>query len=111
MGPRPCPTDGFPTPTSKSQAETEAVLLKHIPDSNELPPVLQKKPHMQYLIRNLVQGFPTRCMSQDASQPWLTFWTVQSFGILQVALDPATKQKCAVCFSFIHLRTSNSNKG
>ena len=101
---RPYPTDGFPTLTSKTQAETEAVLLKHIlplpSDSttlNEsqppLPPTLQKKAHMQYLIRNLVQGFPTRYTSQDASQPWMMFWTVQSFGILQVALDPTTKQK------------------
>jgi protein farnesyltransferase subunit beta len=95
MSPRPYPTDGFPTPTSKIQAETEAVLLQHIPDPNsfELPPTLQKKAHMQYLIRNLRHGFPTRYMSQDASQPWLTFWTVQSFGILQVAFDPDTKQK------------------
>ena len=99
MTPRPYPTDGFPTPTSKIQAETEAVLLKHIPDpsfNNELPtptPTLQKKAHMQYLIRNLRHGFPTRYMSQDASQPWLTFWTVQSFAILQVSFDPDTKQK------------------
>jgi protein farnesyltransferase subunit beta len=102
MSPRPCPTDGFPTPTSKIQAETEAVLLKHIPDPNsfELPPTLQKKAHMQYLIRNLIQGFPTRYTSQDASQPWLMFWTLQSFGILQVALDPVTKQKC-VFFNFV----------
>lgn len=96
MSPRPCPTDGFPTSTSRTQAETEAVLLKHIPDPNslELPPPLQRKAHMQYLVRNLVQGFPARYTSQDASQPWLMFWTAQSFGILQVALDPATKQKC-----------------
>ena len=89
---RPYPSDGFPTLTSKIQAETEAVLLKHIPDpsfNNELPTptlTLQKKAHMQYLIRNLRHGFPTRYMSQDASQPWLTFWTVQSFAILRVSL-------------------------
>ena len=56
---------------------------------------------MQYLIRNLVQGFPTRYTSQDASQPWLMFWTVQSFGILQVALDPTTKQKYVCRLSFL----------
>ena len=95
MSPRPCPIDGFPTPTSKIQAETEAVLLKHIPDPNsfELPPTLQKKAHMTFLIRNLNYGFPTRYTSQDASQPWLMFWTLQSFAILRVALDPDTKQK------------------
>ena len=95
MSPRSYPTDGFPTPTTKTQAETEAVLLRHIPDPNssEPLPTLQKNAHMQYLIRNLVQGFPTKYISQDASQPWLMFWTVQSFSILQVGLDPASKQK------------------
>ncbi|KAH9976081.1 terpenoid cyclases/protein prenyltransferase alpha-alpha toroid [Russula compacta] len=32
-------------------------------------------------------------MSQDASQPWLMFWTLQSFSVLQVAIDPDTKQR------------------
>ena len=102
MSPRPCPTDGHPTPTSKMQAETEAVLLKHIPDSNsfELPPTLQKKAHMKFLIRNLAQGFPSRYTTQDASQPWLMFWTVQSFSILQVVLDPVAKQQCVSFFFF-----------
>ena len=95
MSPRPFPTDGFPTHSSKIQAETEAVLLKHIPDPNssEPLPILQKNAHMQYLVRNLIQGFPTRYLRQDASQPWLMFWTLQSFSTLQVALDPLTKQK------------------
>ncbi|KJA22447.1 hypothetical protein HYPSUDRAFT_139271 [Hypholoma sublateritium FD-334 SS-4] len=89
-------TDGFPTSTSRSQAETESVLLEHLPDpaSSAATPVLQKNAHMQFLIRNLVQGFPTRYISQDASQPWLLFWTLQAFSVLQVALDPGNKQRC-----------------
>ncbi|KAF8968548.1 terpenoid cyclases/protein prenyltransferase alpha-alpha toroid [Flammula alnicola] len=94
MAPNPTPTDGFPTPTSRSQAETEAVLLKHIPDTDAPAPSLQKNAHMQFLVRNLVQGFPTRYISQDASQPWLLFWTVQAFSVLQVGLDPGNKQRC-----------------
>ena len=92
---RSTPVDGFPTHTSKSQAETEAVLIKHIPDptSTSAPPSLLKNAHMQFLVRNLVQGFPTRYISQDASQPWLIFWTVQAFSILQVGLDPGNKQR------------------
>ena len=62
---------------------------------------------MHYLIRNLTHGFPTRYTSQDASQPWLMFWTVQSFGTLQVALDPVTKQKCV--FQFF-AETAGSNE-
>ena len=90
------PTDGFPTSTSRSQAETETVLLEHLPDpaASTAAPVLQKNAHMQFLIRNLVQGFPTRYISQDASQPWLLFWTLQAFSVLQVALDPGNKQRC-----------------
>ncbi|KAF9464137.1 terpenoid cyclases/protein prenyltransferase alpha-alpha toroid [Collybia nuda] len=93
--PRPVPTDGFVTPTSTTQAETETVLLNHIPDKSrpETLPVLQKNAHMQYLVRNLVQGFPARYVSQDASQPWLLFWTLQGFSILQVGLDPGNKQR------------------
>jgi protein farnesyltransferase subunit beta len=92
---RPTPIDGFPTPTSKTQAETEAVLIKHIPDptSTSTPPALLKNAHMQFLVRNLIQGFPTRYISQDASQPWLIFWTVQAFSVLQVGLDPGNKQR------------------
>ena len=92
---KPTPIDGFPTSTSRTQAETEAVLLEHIPDpsSPHAKPTLQKNAHMQFLVRNLVQGFPTRYTSQDASQPWLLFWTLQAFSVLQVALDPGNKQK------------------
>lgn len=117
------PTDGFPTPTSKVQAETENILRTHIPDSrwnvkeghpntnetsateraeingSEEPQKAHQKPelhrnlHLAFLARNLVQGFPVRYISQDASQPWLLFWTVQAFSVMQVAIDPNNKQR------------------
>ena len=104
--PRPTPNDAFPTATSKAQAETEAILLKHFPQL-QLPAEdptestvkdapecnLNKNTHMQFLVRNLIQGFPQRYASQDASQPWLLFWTLQAFSVLQVALDPGNKQR------------------
>ncbi|KAJ7280332.1 terpenoid cyclases/protein prenyltransferase alpha-alpha toroid [Mycena rebaudengoi] len=88
---RPLPIDSYPTATSSTQAETEKVLLAHVPVGEA--PVLQKNAHMQFLIRNLVQGFPARYTSQDASQSWLMYWTLQAFSILQVGLDPGNKQK------------------
>ena len=104
--PRPLPTDAFPTATSISQAETEAVLLKHLPSTVNVehasPTALNKTPHMQFLIRNLIQGFPARYTSQDASQPWLVFWTVQAFSILQVGLDPGNKQRFVYIMLFRH---------
>jgi protein farnesyltransferase subunit beta len=92
--PRHTPTDSYPTETSDLQAATEDTLLNHIPDGSSQPPNLQKNAHMQFLARNLIQGFPSRYISQDASQPWLMFWTLQSFSFLQVALDPDNKQRC-----------------
>ncbi|KAJ7471851.1 terpenoid cyclases/protein prenyltransferase alpha-alpha toroid [Mycena latifolia] len=91
---RPVPTDTFPTSTSATQTETEKVLLEHLPTAdNKLAATLQKNAHMQFLIRNMVQGFPARYISQDASQPWLMYWTLQAFSVLQVGLDPGNKQK------------------
>nr|GAT56401.1 predicted protein [Mycena chlorophos] len=89
---RPVPVDAFPTLTSSTQAETEKILLEHVSDPNK-PPTLHKNLHMQFLVRALSQGLPARYSSQDASQPWLLYWTLQAFSVLQVGLDPGTKQK------------------
>ncbi|KAF9488111.1 terpenoid cyclases/Protein prenyltransferase [Pleurotus eryngii] len=96
--PRPAPDDAFPTSTSRLQAETEAVLLDHIPtqaqaESAQLPAKLNRSAHVQFLARNFIQGFPAKYTSQDASQPWLMFWTLQSFSVLQVGLDAGNKQR------------------
>ncbi|KAA1469064.1 terpenoid cyclases/Protein prenyltransferase [Dentipellis sp. KUC8613] len=87
-------TDAFPTATSILQGETEDVLqacAASTPDRAN--PTLNKNAHLQFLVRNLVQGFPARYVSQDASQPWLMFWTLQSFSLLQVGMDPTNKQR------------------
>ncbi len=116
--PRPTPTDGYPTPTSDLQASTERILQDHLRaqlslspspssssanndtptndenDDNKHTPTLQKPAHVQFLLRNMVQGFPARYTSQDASQPWLIFWTLQGFSVLGVGLDEVTKKRC-----------------
>ncbi|KAF8129849.1 terpenoid cyclases/protein prenyltransferase alpha-alpha toroid [Boletus edulis] len=93
ISPRRSLDDQHPTDTSKLQLETESILLKHLPlDPDSLPPI-QRQQHLQYLVRNLVQGFPSRYISQDASQAWLLYWTLQSFGVLGVVLDPDNKQR------------------
>ena len=101
--PRPTPIDAYPTATSKLQADTEYIIQDQVPlDGGGSGSVLNKKLHLEFLVRNLVQGFPARYVSQDASQPWLMFWTLQSFSTLQVAIDPDTKQRylsflCSLC--------------
>ncbi|KAJ7262763.1 terpenoid cyclases protein prenyltransferase [Mycena haematopus] len=87
------PIDSFPTSTSSAQAETEKILLQHLPTDNKTVPTLQTQAHLQFLVRNLVQGFPARYTSQDASQPWLLYWTLEAFSVLQVGLDPGNSQK------------------
>jgi len=92
--PRRSSDDQYLTETSDLQAETESILLKHIPLDPESPPPLQRQQHLQFLVRNLAQGFPSRYISQDASQPWLLYWTLQSFSVMGVVLDPNNKQRC-----------------
>ncbi len=99
---RPTPADGYPTPTSVLQTSTEKTLQPRLElalsdslsESEPASAVLQRNAHLQFLLRNLVQGFPARYVSQDASQPWLIFWTLQGFSVLGVGLDEKTKKRC-----------------
>ena len=101
--PRSTPTDAYPTETSGLQADTEDILQAHVPLNDGVGGsggrALDKKLHLEFLVRNLFQGFPARYTSQDASKPWLMFWTLQSFSALQVAIDPDNKQRCLSFFA------------
>lgn len=100
---KPARTDTYPTATSEEQAHTENILSQHRPLNGQAQPALQKNEHAQYLLRNFIQGFPARFISQDASQPWLYFWTLQSFYALGIALDPQNKQRYV---GLVYLRRS-----
>ncbi|TFK87888.1 terpenoid cyclases/Protein prenyltransferase [Polyporus arcularius HHB13444] len=89
----PTPTDGYETYTSRLQKETEELIKKHRPPHDTAQIELQKKLHFEFLLRNLRQGFPERYTSQDASQPWLIYWTLHGFSILGVGLDDQTKKR------------------
>lgn len=91
------PVDGYATETSDLQVATEKALQAHwaklvASDPNHIPK-LEKSLHVQFLARNLVQGFPARYTSQDASQAWLIFWSLQSFSVLGVGLDDEMRQR------------------
>ena len=101
---RATPIDGYPTYTSETQEATEEDLRPRfetaLADDTAEPdsfsgPALQRNQHLQFLLRNLQQGFPGRYMSQDASQPWLIFWTLQGFSVLGVGIDAQTKKRYA----------------
>ena len=88
------PNDSYPTPTSELHASTERILASYVPaDESEVDYELKKNTHIQFIARAMLQGFPSKYISQDASQPWLVFWILQSFSILQVGLDPGNKQR------------------
>ncbi|KAG1734874.1 terpenoid cyclases/protein prenyltransferase alpha-alpha toroid [Suillus paluster] len=91
--PRRSPHDSYETETTDHQIDTETILLKHLPLNPDSPSPLQKDAHLQFLVRNLIQGFPSRYIGQDASQPWLLYWTLQSFSVMGVGMDPNNKQK------------------
>lgn len=108
---RPTPVDGYPTSTSRLQASTEKDLhlalesaLSADNSTDDLGPILRRNEHVQFLVRNLRQGFPARYVSQDASQPWLIFWTLQGFSVMGVGLDGGNKQR-SVYFVLLLLRT------
>ena len=86
------PVDGYQTATSTLQSTTENVIKTHIPRGGE-PTLLDRRMHFEFLLRNLRQGFPERYTSQDASQPWLIYWTLHGFSILGAGLDPQTKKR------------------
>ena len=88
------PNDLYGTPTSTVQESTERILSSHVPiNPAEAGYELKKQTHTQFIARVMLQGFPSKYVSQDASQPWLMFWILESFSILQVGLDPGNKQR------------------
>ena len=91
----PTPTDGYTTATSTLQTDTEEIVKSHVPPNGADHAELQKRSHFEFLLRNLRQGFPERYTSQDASQPWLIYWTLQGFSVLGVGLDDQTKKRWA----------------
>ena len=86
-------TDSYPTATTDEQTATETLLAQFIEPDGPAQPTLEKTAHLNFLVRMLVQGFPQRYISQDASQPWLLFWIMQSVSLLGAGMDPENKQK------------------
>ena len=95
------PNDSYQTPTSILQESTERILASYVPtDASEVDHELKKNAHIQFVARAMLQGFPSKYISQDASQPWLMFWILESFSIMQVGLDPGNKQRSAQSNSY-----------
>ncbi|KAG8701066.1 CAAX farnesyltransferase (FTase) subunit beta [Ceratobasidium sp. 395] len=91
---KPTPTDGIETATSLSQFDTETAisdLLLVLKDPSNVQ--LNRSVHARWAYTALMQGLPGRYTSQDASQPWLLYWALQSLTCLGVQLDASTKQR------------------
>lgn len=85
-----------PTASTFEQLATEEQLKQVRPTADDPPPRLQRNAHLNFLVRNLMQGFPARFVSLDASQPWLSYWSLQSCYTLGASLDPNNKQRYIV---------------
>ncbi|ELU41244.1 farnesyltransferase subunit beta [Rhizoctonia solani AG-1 IA] len=79
------PTDGRDTLTSLAQLSVELTSGTSVK--------LDRPAHARWAYTSLIQGLPGRYTSQDASQPWLIYWALQTLTCLGVQLDPATKQR------------------
>ncbi|KAB5589284.1 Protein farnesyltransferase subunit beta [Ceratobasidium theobromae] len=91
---KPTPTDGVDTATSFAQSDTESLisdLLLVLKDPSDIK--LDRNAHARWAYTALMQGLPGRYTSQDASQPWLIYWALQTLTCLGVQLDPASKQR------------------
>lgn len=91
---KPTPTDAVETATSIAQFDTETAisdLLLVLKDPSNV--TLDRAMHARWSYTSLMQGLPGRYVSQDASQPWLLYWALQSLTSLGVQLDPASKQR------------------
>ncbi|KAF8337558.1 terpenoid cyclases/Protein prenyltransferase, partial [Cantharellus anzutake] len=91
--PKASPTDRFPTATSKVQEETEKLIRTLFETAKPQRYTLNRNAHLNFVARFVFQGFPRRYMSQDASQPWLLFWTFQSFQTLGVKFDDGNRTR------------------
>ncbi|GJJ10646.1 hypothetical protein Clacol_004873 [Clathrus columnatus] len=85
--------DGYRTETSLEQWLVEGSFLEALPSDPSKISVLKRNEHLNYLAKLLLEGLNKRCVVQDASQPWLTFWILLSFSLLGVLLDPGNKQR------------------
>lgn len=92
----PTRSDSYPTTSTFEQLATEEQLKQVRPTADDPPPRLQRNAHLNFLVRNLMQGFPARFVSLDASQPWLSYWSLQSCYTLGASLDPNNKQRYIV---------------
>lgn len=87
--------DGFRTATSHEQWLVEETFLEALPSDPAKVPVLKRNEHFSYLGKLLMEGFNKRYEVQDASQPWASFWILQSLCLLGALLDSGNKQRCA----------------
>ncbi|OQS03307.1 prenyltransferase [Thraustotheca clavata] len=99
----PLPTDGWPTPTTRVQAETEASCRAFFIDISDLPQeeihqlqkagfldqdervCLLKDRHVPYLAHGL-EFLPAGFQSMDASRPWFIYWILHALEILDADL-------------------------
>lgn len=91
--PKHSPNDSYPTPTSTLQESTERILASHVPiNTPETGYELKKSIHIPFIARAMLQGLPSKYISQDASQPWLMFGSLRALASCRLDLTRVTNK-------------------
>jgi hypothetical protein len=90
--------DGYPTATFHIQEETETLCRQYFEQEyTEYQKVhsskLYKTQHEEYLEKVIEQGLSKWFVSLDASKPWLVYWILHSFDLLNRKLKKEDIQR------------------
>ncbi|KAH8920832.1 terpenoid cyclases/Protein prenyltransferase [Atractiella rhizophila] len=56
---------------------------------------LQSKTREEQFLTKLLETLPNRFTGLDASRPWIIYWCIHSLALMNVTLDPASRQRAA----------------
>lgn len=88
--------------TSDDEEEEEKELVREPGSRSIETAILDRSAHMKYLIPSLTRLGP-QLVSLDASRPWLMYWTLNSFSILNLGLNSTDRQRAIdTILSFQH---------
>ncbi len=79
------------TPTTRLQAETEALISTTASQANNNK--LKKAKHDDFLRAPLLAGLNRWFVALDASKPWLIYWILHSLDLLQEEISSDMKDK------------------
>lgn len=89
------PSDGVSSPTLDSQLETERLISTKLTEhmGTFAVPTLDKGLHLSYLTGLIRAPLSMYFTALDASRPWLVYWVLHSYALLECELDPLGRRR------------------